>query len=156
MPKIHSKISVDPLALSVTNESFIPVMRELVRTYHAFAAYSEAHVRQFDLTPAQFDVVATLGNTNGLSMSELGEKTLITKGTLTGVIDRLLQKDLVSRDNPPGDRRSVIVQLTPNGQQVFEQVFPAHIAHLKTQFEKLEPSELELLKVLLGRLKQAF
>jgi MarR family transcriptional regulator, 2-MHQ and catechol-resistance regulon repressor len=152
MPKIHSKISVDPLALSVTNDSFIPVMRELVRTYHAFAAYSEAHVRQFDLTPAQFDVVATLGNTNGLSMSELGEKTLITKGTLTGVIDRLIQKDLVSRDNPPGDRRSVIVQLTPNGQQVF----PAHIAHLKTQFEKLEPSELELLKVLLGRLKQAF
>jgi MarR family transcriptional regulator, 2-MHQ and catechol-resistance regulon repressor len=156
MPKIHSKISVDPLALSVTNDSFIPVMRELVRTYHAFAAYSEAHIRQFDLTPAQFDVVATLGNTNGLSMSELGEKTLITKGTLTGVIDRLIQKDLVTRDNPPGDRRSIIVQLTPHGQQVFEQVFPLHIAHLKTQFEKLEPSELELLKVLLGRLKQAF
>jgi MarR family transcriptional regulator, 2-MHQ and catechol-resistance regulon repressor len=138
------------------DEFFIPVMRELVRTYHAFATYSEAHIRQFDLTPAQFDVVATLGNTNGLSMSELGEKTLITKGTLTGVIDRLIQKDLVSRDNPPGDRRSVIVQLTPNGQQVFEQVFPVHIAHLKTQFEKLEPSELELLKVLLDRLKQAF
>ncbi len=131
-------------------------MRELVRTYHAFAAYSEAHIRQFKLTPAQFDVVATLGNTNGLNMSELGEKTLITKGTLTGVIDRLIQKDLVSRDNLPGDRRSVIVQLTPNGQEVFEQVFPVHIAHLKTQFEKLDTGELEALKVLLGKLKQAF
>jgi MarR family transcriptional regulator, 2-MHQ and catechol-resistance regulon repressor len=70
------------------NEPFLLVVRELARAYQAFSAYSEAHVRQFDLTPAQFDVIATLGNTNGLCMGELGEKTLITKGTLTGVIDR--------------------------------------------------------------------
>ncbi|MBE9228505.1 MarR family transcriptional regulator [Phormidium sp. LEGE 05292] len=138
------------------DEAFIPTMRELVRAYQAFSAYSEAHVRQFDLTPAQFDVIATLGNTNGMSMGEIGEKTLITKGTLTGVIDRLIQKQLVCREIPADNRRSVIVQLTQKGQQVFEQVFPVHIAHLKERFETLEPSELELLKVLLSRLKQAF
>ena len=137
-------------------EAFVPTMRELVRTYQAFAAYSEAHVRQFELTPSQFDVIATLGNTNGMSMSQIGEKTLITKGTLTGVIDRLIKKGLVMRENPPGDRRSVIVYLTTKGQQVFKQVFPAHITYLKTQFDKLEPSELELLKILLGRLRQNF
>jgi DNA-binding MarR family transcriptional regulator len=131
-------------------------MRELVRVYQAFSAYSEAHIRQFDLTPAQFDVIATLGNTNGMSMGEIGHKTLITKGTLTGVIDRLIQKQLVYREIPPDNRRRVIVQLTPQGQQVFEQVFPAHVAHLQERFETLEPSELELLKVLLSRLKQAF
>jgi MarR family transcriptional regulator, 2-MHQ and catechol-resistance regulon repressor len=138
------------------SESFLPVMRELVRTYQALSAYSEAHVRQFDLTPAQFDVVATLGNTNGMSMGELGEKTLITKGTLTGVIDRSIQKQLVTRETPADNRRSTIVKLTPTGQAVFDRVFPAHIAHLKDRFEKLDPSELELLKVLLGRLRQAF
>ncbi len=138
------------------NQAFIPTMRELVRAYQAFSAYSEAHIREFDLTPAQFDVIATLGNTNGMSMGEIGHNTLITKGTLTGVIDRLIQKQLVYREIPPDNRRSVIVQLTPQGQQVFEQVFPAHIAHLKERFETLEPSELELLKVLLSRLKQAF
>lgn len=136
--------------------AFIPTMRELVRTYQAFAAYSEAHVRQFNLTPSQFDVIATLGNTAGMSMSEIGEKTLITKGTLTGVIDRLVKKDLVTRENPPGDRRTVIVRLTDQGKQQFEQAFPAHIAYLRTQFENLDPSELELLRVLLGRLKQHF
>ena len=136
--------------------TFVPAMRELVRTYQAFAAYSEAHFRQFILTSSQFDVVATLGNTNGMSMSDIGEKTLITKGTLTGVIDRLIKKDLVMRENPPGDRRSVVVSLTDKGQQVFEQVFPAHIAYLKTQFENLEPSELELLRILLSRLRQNF
>ncbi len=138
------------------NAAFIPAMRELVRAYQAFSLYSEAHVRQYDLTPAQFDVIATLGNTNGMSMGEIGEKTLITKGTLTGVIDRLLQKQLVVREIPADNRRCVIVQLTVQGQQVFEQVFPAHIAHLQQQFEKLESSELALLTVLLSRLKQAF
>ncbi len=138
------------------NESFISTMRELARAYQAFSAYSEAHVRQFDLTPAQFDVIASLGNTNGMSMGDLGEKTLITKGTLTGVIDRLIQKQLVARETPPDNRRSVIVQLTAKGQEIFEQVFPVHIAHIKERFEKLDPSELELLKVLLSRLRQAF
>ena len=138
------------------NEPFLPVVRELARAYQAFSAYSEAHVRQFDLTPAQFDVIATLGNTNGLCMGDLGEKTLITKGTLTGVIDRLIQKQLVCRETLLENRRSVLVQLTPEGQQVFDRVFPAHIAHLKDRFDKLDASELELLTVLLGRLRQAF
>jgi MarR family transcriptional regulator, 2-MHQ and catechol-resistance regulon repressor len=139
-----------------SNESFQPVMRELVRAYQAFSAYSEAHVRQFDLTPAQFDVIATLGNTKGMCMGDLGEKTLITKGTLTGVIDRLIQKQLVCRETPSENRRSVIVQLTAEGQAVFDRVFPAHITHLKERFDQLDASELELLKVLLDRLRQAF
>jgi MarR family transcriptional regulator, 2-MHQ and catechol-resistance regulon repressor len=89
-------------------------------------------------------------------MGELGEKTLITKGTLTGVIDRLIQKDLVRRETPLDNRRCVIVRLTPQGQQTFEQVFPAHIAHLKQRFEQLDRSELDTLQILLNRLRQSF
>lgn len=137
-------------------EAFLPTIRGLVRAYQAFSAYSEAHVRQFNLTPAQFDVISTLGNTNGMSMSEIGAKTLITKGTLTGVIDRLIKKELVMRKNPPGDRRSVIVYLTAKGEKVFEQAFPSHIAYLKDRFETLEAADLELLTSLLEQLKQAF
>ncbi|WP_055076034.1 MarR family winged helix-turn-helix transcriptional regulator [Pseudanabaena sp. 'Roaring Creek'] len=144
------------LSTQNASEAFIPMMRELVRTYQAFSACSETHIREFELTPAQFDVIASLGNTSGMCMGELGEKTLITKGTLTGVIDRLIQKQLVSRETPSDNRRSVIVQLTPKGQQVFEQVFPLHLAYLKERFDKLESSELDLLKALLVRLRKAF
>jgi MarR family 2-MHQ and catechol resistance regulon transcriptional repressor len=143
-------------AQAAAKAPFIATMRELVRTYQAFSAYSEALVRQFDLTPAQFDVIATLGNTQGMSTGEIGEKTLITKGTLTGVIDRLEKKHLVQREVPPDDRRSVIVKLTPDGEALFEKVFPAHIADLQKGFEQLDPSELELLRVLLSRLRQVF
>lgn len=137
-------------------EPFLGTVRELVRAYQAFSTYSEVFVRQYDLTPAQFDVIATLGNTTGLSMGDIGEKTLITKGTLTGVVDRLEKKGLIERKVPPENRRSIVVKLTPDGEKMFEQIFPAHIADMKQHFEVLNPSELELLQVLLKRLRQVF
>lgn len=141
---------------SAAKEPFLATVRELVRTYQEFSAYSERFVRQHALTPAQFDVIATLGNTQGMSMGSIGEKTLITKGTLTGVVDRLIKKKLVVREVPPENRRSVIVKLTHEGEALFNKVFPAHIADMKQHFESLDPSELELLKVLLSRLRQTF
>ena len=137
-------------------EPFLGTVRELVKAYQAFSTYSEVFVRQYDLTPAQFDVIATLGNTTGLSMGDIGEKTLITKGTLTGVVDRLEKKGLIERKVPPENRRSIVVKLTPDGEKMFEQIFPAHIADMKQHFEILNPSELELLQVLLKRLRQVF
>jgi DNA-binding MarR family transcriptional regulator len=128
----------------------------VVRAYQAFSSYSEAFVRQYDLTPAQFDVIATLGNTQGLSMGDIGEKTLIAKGTLTGVVDRLERKGFVTRETPPENRRSVIVQLTTEGQALFERVFPAHIGDIKQRLEPLDASEMELLRVLLNRLQTLF
>lgn len=141
---------------SAAQEPSLATIRALVRTYQAFSSYSETFVRQYDLTPAQFDVVATLGNTNGMSMGDIGDKTLITKGTLTGVIDRLEKKGLVIREVPPENRRSVVVKLTAEGVALFEQVFPAHIDDIKKHLELLEPSEMELLRVLLNRLQKAF
>ncbi|MEO1592565.1 MAG: MarR family transcriptional regulator, partial [Cyanobacteria bacterium J06632_22] len=129
-------------------EPFLGTVRALVRSYQAFSAYSDAFVREYGLTPAQFDVIATLGNTAGLSMGEIGEQTLITKGTLTGIVDRLEKKELVKRTVPPENRRSVVVELTETGDELFEQVFPAHIADLKQRISALEPSELALLEVL--------
>ena len=94
------------------------MLRELARCYQAFEAHSGAHVRALGLTPSQFDIVATLGNTPGMSFKELGEKTLITKGTLTGVVDRLEAQRLVRRSASAADGRSMIVSLTPAGEQI--------------------------------------
>ena len=88
------------------------LVRELVRTYQAFEQLSSSRIRSHGLTPPQFDVIATLGNTPGMSCKELSSRTLITKGTLTGVLDRLLDKGLISRRVDANDRRSLFVALT--------------------------------------------
>jgi DNA-binding MarR family transcriptional regulator len=133
---------------------FMPTIRELVRTYQAFSTYSERHIREMGLTPPQFDVIATLGNTEGMSMKAVAEKTLVTKGTLTGIIDRLEEKQLVRREVPDGNRRSFTLVLTPEGQRVFEEVFPAHIHYLKERFDRLDQADLQQLQALLSKLRQ--
>lgn len=141
---------------AAAREPFLPVVRELVRAYQAFKIYDDAHIRQLGLTSSQFDVIATLGNTPGMTFNKLAEKTLTTKGELTGIIDRLEKKGLVRREAHPEDRRSLLAVLTLAGEQVFEETFPAHIAYLKQRFEHLEQQELEQLRVALEKMKNLF
>ena len=143
-------------AKAAAQEDFMPLMRELVRAYQAFEAYSQSHIRDMGLTPSQFDVIATLGGTNGMSMGEVAEKTLVTKGTLTGIIDRLEQKKLVRREVPEGNRRSFTLVLTTEGEKLFEEIFPIHIAHLKERFQQLDHQEMEQLRSLLRKFRGIF
>ena len=139
-----------------SQEPALALLRELVKAYQAFYAYDDAHIRQLGLTMPQFDVIATLGNTQGMMMSQLAEKTLVTKGTLTGIIDRLEKKGLVRREVPPDNRRCFIVMLTPEGQELFEEIFPTHIAHLKECLSSFSPEEMAHLQTGLHRLRQLF
>jgi DNA-binding MarR family transcriptional regulator len=136
--------------------TFLPLLRELAGTYQAFEVYSSAHVRSLSLTPAQFDIVATLGNTAGMSPKELGEKTLITKGTLTGVVDRLVDKKLARRSASPSDGRCQIVQLTAQGEKLFARIFPAHMAHMERAFAGFSTSELAEMTAIMQRLREVF
>jgi DNA-binding MarR family transcriptional regulator len=137
-------------------EKFMPVVRELIECARAFEQCSNAHIRDLRLTPAQFDIIATLGNTRGMSCKELGEKTLITKGTMTGVLDRLEGKGLLERTPSREDGRSWITRLTAKGQALFEEVFPAHIKHLDPLFSSLSDDELATMRAQLRRLRGAF
>lgn len=135
---------------------FLQTLRELAQCYQAFETYSAAHIRSVELTPPQFDVLATLGNTLGMTPGRLGEKTLITKGTLTGVVDRLEAKRLVRRTASKDDGRSQIVQLTKKGQTLFEIVFPAHVDYLSQVFLKFSKSDYARIETALKDLHMAF
>ena len=153
VPASASFVGMTELA---AREPFLGVLRELAEAYHAFSNYSAAHVRELGLTPAQFDVIATLGRTEGLPLSEVARKTLITKGTLTGIIDRLEAKGLVFRKVPSGDRRSFHAVLTSAGEALFARVFPMHIQHLRRAFLDMSPDDLDRTRRELRRLRERF
>ena len=139
----------------MSKKAFLPIVRELVRCYQAFEAHSAGHIRSMGLTPPQFDIIATLGNTQGMSFKELGEKTLITKGTLTGVVDRLEAKHLVRRSASPTDGRSQIVSLTPKGDDLFNDTFPTHINHVGRAFMNYSAADLKQAEATLRQLRAA-
>ena len=80
------------------DDPYLKLLRPLVETYLAFWRIDTRHIKSLRLTPSQFDVIATLGDTEGMTCSELSAQTLVTKGTLTGVLDRLVSKGLIRRD----------------------------------------------------------
>jgi DNA-binding MarR family transcriptional regulator len=138
-------------------EPYLRLLRVLVETYFAILERDAAAIRRHGLTPSQFDVVATLGNTAGMTCRMLSEKTLVTKGTLTGVLDRLSARGIVERRPAPGDRRSLIVRLTPKGSRLFRTVFPSVLAEMRPYFEhSLNSKERDLLCSLLLKLRSGF
>ena len=122
--------------------NFLPTLRNLVSAYQSFERYSAPDVKAMGLTTTQFDVIATLGNQPPMTCKDLGEKTLVTKGTLTGVLERLEVKGILERKLNPEDARSQMIGLTKKGQALFERVFPMHLQHLEKAFSKLSEKEL--------------
>jgi DNA-binding MarR family transcriptional regulator len=135
---------------------FLPVIKELARTFQAFEGFSSPHIRSLGLTPVQFDVIATLANQEPMTFKELGEKTLISKSSLTGVVERMVQKGLVSCIENEVDARSQKLMLTSKGQKTFDKVFPAHLAHLKVVFDRLTSQQLHDIEKSLQSLHSIF
>src|SRR5438128_2702716 len=96
-------------------------------------------------------------STEGMTCKKLSEKTLVTKGTLTGVLDRLEKKGLIERVPSREDRRCTLIRLTPKGDARFREVFPAHIEYMRPHFQRaLTAVEANKLRELLLRLKDSF
>lgn len=140
----------------ISQPDWLPLLQSLVRAYQAFDRISERNIRQLKLTGPQFDIIATLGNSAGMTCKELGRQTLITKGTLTGVLDRLEGKGLLKRFVLIEDRRVFTVKLTDEGQAIYDTVFPEQMAFLDGFFQRIESQDRQQLERLLDHLRQAF
>ncbi|HKJ95212.1 MAG TPA: MarR family transcriptional regulator [Gammaproteobacteria bacterium] len=130
------------------------LLRALAETWQGFERYAGEDIKTTGLSAPQFDVICTLGNTRGMTFTELGDRTLIYKTTLTGVVDRLEQKRLVERCPCNQDRRRIYVRLTGEGEALFERVFPAHVRHLRSRLGELSEDEINQAIHLLGKVKR--
>jgi DNA-binding MarR family transcriptional regulator len=76
-----------------------------------------------DLESWEFDVLAALRRTGPpyrLSPGQLLRETLVTSGTMTNRVDRLVERGLVTRQDHPNDRRGVLVELTDAGRDAVD------------------------------------
>ncbi|MGB3244897.1 MAG: MarR family transcriptional regulator [Sulfitobacter sp.] len=83
--------------------------------------------RDFETTLPRFDVLSALSrHPDGLKMSQLSGVLRVSNGNVTGIADRLGEEGLVERVPVPGDRRAMILQITPAGQAEFTRQAQAH------------------------------
>lgn len=126
----------------------------LIRTQGMLAAGLERRFRRHGLTGAGFNVLMVLDGAGApLSPRELGERLLVTRGTVTGLLDTLEQQGLVRRRPHPGDRRMLLVEHTAKAAALLEEVrgelFPAQAEMVSA----LSDQEKESLVCLLGKLQ---
>lgn len=90
----------------------------------------DAVFAEYDLTGADFDVLAALRRSGApyrLTPGELSRSTMITSGGMTKRLDRLEAGGLIRREPDPSDRRGKLIALTPKGRDLVDHAVEAHL-----------------------------
>ncbi|WP_415021448.1 MarR family winged helix-turn-helix transcriptional regulator [Bradyrhizobium sp.] len=116
------------------------------------AALYEAHTGQGDLTPRQFGVLLTLFQMGPLSQTELGNQLHLDRSTSGEMLQRMLERKLVSRQPRKEDRRAIEIVLTPQGRSALlktvERASAAQQALLSPLPDYLRPVFVKCLQIL--------
>jgi DNA-binding MarR family transcriptional regulator len=88
----------------------------LQRATHATLRLITAELADLDLTASEINVLANLADGQARTVSELGAAVGSRPTTLTSVLDRLERRGHITRGARPGDRRAVVIELTPSGR----------------------------------------
>jgi DNA-binding MarR family transcriptional regulator len=91
---------------------------------------------ELDLTMPQMKVLLLLYSDCAATMGQLASRLGVTLSTMTGIVDRLVERELVARHESPHDRRQVVCQLTAAGQEL------AGRSQLAMLLRTLRPAEL--------------
>lgn len=112
-----------------------------------------------DLEPWEFDVLAALrraGAPYQLSPKDLLQQTLVSSGTMTNRIDRLVDRRLVERRADPHDGRGVLVVMTETGRQQVDAAITVLVADEAEMLAGLSRADQERLSALLRKLSLDF
>ena len=120
----------------------------LFRVFQKIDRASNAHLRTWGLNTAQFDILARVGATQGITQQELADRLLVTKGNISQLLDRMEKLGLLKRCQ---DKRSNTLVLTPQGQALHDRVVPAQEKLIADQLSALSPAEVNDLQRLLRK-----
>ena len=93
------------------------ILLALQRATHATLQLLAAELVDLDLTAAEINALANLADGRPRTVSELGAGIGTRPTTLTSVLDRLERRGHLTRGRFAGDRRAVLLELTPSGQE---------------------------------------
>ena len=110
---------------------------------HVEAVVRERLRQDYTTTLPRFDVLAMLDRRPaGLRMSELSRQLMVSNGNVTGIVDRLEQEGLVSREAVAGDRRATLVRLTAQGKALMDEMVTAHAGWIDELLGGLDEAEV--------------
>ncbi|GJE63519.1 hypothetical protein LNAOJCKE_0716 [Methylorubrum aminovorans] len=125
-----------------------------IRLSRRVTAAVAGELRELGLSIPQFDVLSTLSEREGLTQQELAARLYVTKGNVSGLIDRLVEAGLVERRPIPGDRRSHALHLTPAGAEIAARGITAQAAYVARTLGRLDEAELRVFEDLVVKWRE--
>lgn len=113
-----------------------------VRLHRRAAGAVSAALKDIGLSIPQFDLLSTLTEREGLSQQDLAERLYVTKGNVSGLVDRMVEAGLVERRASPEDRRSHALYLTERGRRLAEAGIAAQTAYVTRTLGTLPAADL--------------
>jgi len=110
---------------------------------------------QLDLTMPQLKVVLLLFLNGPSRMSEIASALGVSLATATGVVDRLVEREIVVRESLPDDRRVVLCRLSDKGEKMIGGLWHLARERLRELLEVVEPAKLALVTEALEALLEA-
>lgn len=157
MPRIDGPIRVAP-GFRRQNPGADPPATEcvvnLLRTQSLVAAALTRGLRANGLTLASFNVLMILrGAATPLCPYEISERLLVTRGTITGVLDTLEKQRYLRRLPHAADRRMLSIEITEDGVALLDTLLPGHFRNERSMLSCLKAGEKETLINLLGKMQ---
>ena len=130
-------------------------MLNILYTQNVISEKFNEVLKGYDLSPEQFNVLRILKGQNGKStnMCVIQERMIAKTSNTTRLVDKLLLKELVTREICPGNRRKMEIAITEKGLDLLTEVNPKVDRHESIFAQNLDAEELEQLNILLEKLR---
>ncbi len=133
-------------------QSALKLFVALFRCFHSVSAHVRQDIARYGLSSSEFGVLEMLYHLGPLPQCEVARKILLSTGSLTYVVDNLVEKNLVERIACTKDRRRLYAQLTAAGAEMMKSIFPVHAEFILSTFSSLDQEEQKQLALLLKKL----
>ncbi|MCU5379233.1 MarR family winged helix-turn-helix transcriptional regulator [Bacillus wiedmannii] len=122
----------------------------LSRFYNKSIRETNQHLKEWNVSAAQFDVLAQVGGHNRLMQQELGNKLFVTKGNITQLLNKMEQLEWIHREQ---EGTTKYISLTEKGKALYEEIVPPQETFQAEQFQNLNVEEQHQLLQLLKKLQ---
>jgi DNA-binding MarR family transcriptional regulator len=128
--------------ITSTDSPQIETYRLFLKLHRLFQELNRDEFRPYDLSTPQYAILFH-ASAEGVPLSQICQHMLADNSNLTRMVDRLEARGLVQRAADPNDRRVTLVQLTPAGQALIDDLRPRHRAIVEERMSHLSLNELE-------------
>ena len=139
-------------------------IKNVVTDLFSIPAYSHRIIRskftkvaleniEVSLTPLHFEIMVLLTEEGTLPVAKIGERLVLAKAHMTQLVDKLVENEIVIREEDPNDRRVSRISITGKGKETLDKIHERVSRAFKKALSSLRENDLKELTTSLSKIR---